>query len=191
MAPLIPIAISLAAKYVPELIEHCSGKNAAGVAEKVIEIAQDATGTATPDDAVKALAANPDLVLKFKTAALDQQTELARLALEEVKVFLGDADSARKRESEIAASDKAPVLNKVVTPVLALITVGLTFLVFGLMIYQADGDLKPAQERIIIFIAGAMVPLCSQVYNYYFGSSRGDAAAQQHMRELMKNGNGH
>lgn len=188
MAPLIPVAISLAAKYVPEIIEHFSGKNAAGVASKVIEIAKDVTGTATPDEAARALVANPDLVLKFKTAALEQEVELKRIALEETKVFLADTDSARKREAEIATSDKAPLLNKAVTPVLALATVVLTFSMFGLMIWMADGDLKPAQERIIIFIAGAMVPLCAQVYNYYYGSSRGDAAAQQHIREMMKNG---
>lgn len=188
MVPLIPIAISLAAKYVPELIDLFAGKNAAGVAGKVIEIAQAVTGSGTPDEAVKALQANPDLVLKFKTAALDQQVELARISLEETKATFADADSARKREAEIVTSDKAPMLNKVVTPLLALGTVSLTFAVFGLMIFMADGDLKPAQERIIIFIAGAMVPLCSQVYSYYFGSSRGDAAKDQHLREMMKNG---
>lgn len=188
MAPLIPIAISLAAKYIPEIIEHFSGKNAAGVASKVLEVAQQVTGSATPDEAVKALAANPELALQFKKAVLDQEVELKRISLEEVKVFLADADSARKREAEIVTSDKAPMLNKLVTPILALGTVALTFLMFGLMIYMADGDLKPAQERIIIFIAGAMVPLCVQVYSYYFGSSKGDAAKDQHIRDFMNNG---
>lgn len=188
MAPLIPIAISLAAKYVPEIIEHFSGKNAAGVADKVLQVAQEVTGSPNPDEAVKGLAANPELALQFKKAVLEQEVELRRISLEETKVFLGDADSARRRETDIATSDKAPMLNKVVTPLLAISTVLLTFFMFGLMIYMADGDLKPAQERIIIFIAGAMVPLCVQVYSYYFGSSRGDAAKDQHIRELMKNG---
>lgn len=188
MAPLIPIAISLAAKYVPDIIAHFSGKNAAGVAEKVLEVAQQVTGSPTPDEAVKALAANPELALQFKKAVLEQEVELKRISLEETKAFLGDAESARKRETDIATSDKAPLLSKIVTPSLAISTVVLTFLMFGLMIYMADGDLKPAQERIIIFICGAMVPLCGQVYSYYFGSSRGDAAKDQHIRELMKNG---
>lgn len=188
MAPLIIGAIALATKYVPEIIEHFKSKNAAGVASKVLEVAQQVTGAATPDEAAKALAANPELALQFKKAVLEQEVELRRISLEETKAYLADTDSARKRETEIATSDKAPMLNKAVTPLLALSTVLLTFLMFGLMIWMADGDLKPAQERIIIFIAGAMVPLCSQVYSYYYGSSRGDAAKDQHIREIMKNG---
>lgn len=190
MLPLIPIAISLAAKYVPEIIEHFSGKGAANVAGKVLEVAQQVTGSASPDEAVTALAANPELALQFKKAVMDQEVELRKLALDETKVLLADTDSARKRETDIATSTAAPLLSKIVTPSLAIATVVLTFLMFGLMIYMADGDLKPAQERIIIFICGAMVPLCGQVYSYYFGSSRGDAAKDQHIRELMKNGHG-
>lgn len=79
MAPLIPIAISLAAKYVPDIIAHFSGKNAAGVAEKVLEVAQQVTGSATPDEAAKALAASPELALKFKLAVMEQEKSLKEL----------------------------------------------------------------------------------------------------------------
>lgn len=127
---------------------------------------------------------------KVKLAELEQTGELAKMAneTETLKAHFADTASAREREMKIATAPDAPYINKVITPVLAGGIVGLTFILCGILAFTADGDLKPSQERIIIFIIGALVPICSQVVSYYFGSSRGDAANAQHIREFMKNG---
>ena len=127
---------------------------------------------------------------QLKLVELQQSGELAKLAAETklTEAYLADTASARDRETKIATSADAPKLNKVITPILACGIVASTFLLCGILAFMADGDLKPAQERLIIFILGALVPICSQVVSYYFGSSRGDAAKDQHIRDLMKNG---
>lgn len=131
---------------------------------------------------------------KVKLLELQASGELAKMTNETelTKAFLGDVASAREREAKIVVSDAAPTLNKVVTPVLAIGIVTLTFLLCTILAFQADADLKPAQERIIIFVVGSLVPICVQVVSYYFGSSRGDAAKDQHLRDIMggRNGNG-
>lgn len=129
---------------------------------------------------------------KAELAKMEQSGELAKMAneTETLKVYMADTDSARNREVKIATSADAPTLNKVITPVLALGIVGLTFALCGTLIFIADGDLKPSQERIIIFVIGALIPICTQCVSYYFGSSKGDAAQAQHMRDFMQK-NGH
>jgi hypothetical protein len=71
---------------------------------------------------------------RVQIAQMEHEEELMRLRLEEDKldlaeleVRLKDVGSARDREVSIATSKDAPLLNKIVTPVLALGVVGLTF----------------------------------------------------------------
>lgn len=127
---------------------------------------------------------------KLKLAEMQQSGELAKMAneTEALKANLADTASARDREAKIVTSEFAPMLNKLITPLLAIGVVTLTFVMFGVLVWIADGDLKPAQERILIFVVGAAVPICGQVISYYFGSSRGDAAKDAHLREMLKNG---
>ncbi len=127
---------------------------------------------------------------KVKLAELEASGELAKMAneTETLKAYFADTASARDREVKIATAPDAPFINKVITPLLAIGVVTLTFIMFGVLVWIADGDLKPAQERILIFVVGAAVPICGQVISYYFGSSKGDAAKDQHLREMLKNG---
>jgi hypothetical protein len=81
-----------------------------------------------------------------------------------------DRDSARNREIEIATSDKAPYINKVVTPYLALGVVGLSFLLFSILIFV---EVKPEAKDILIYILGVLSAAVTQILSYYFGSSQG------------------
>lgn len=181
MAPLIPIAISLAAKYVPELIEHFSGKNAAGVASKVIEIAQDATGTETPDEAAKALAANPELALKFKTATLEQQTEFARLALEEVKVGLADVASARDMQKEALGQDD-PLPKRFVYYLATAWSLFAMVYIFWITFYPIPAANQRFADTILGFLLGTVIAMILQ---FFFGSSQGSVKAQQMFRDII------
>lgn len=81
-----------------------------------------------------------------------------------------DRDSARNREIEIATSDKAPYINKVVTPYLALGVVGLSFVLFAILIFV---QVKPEAKDILIYILGVLSAAVTQILSYYFGSSQG------------------
>ena len=70
---------------------------------------------------------SPEDMAKVQIAAMEHEEELMRLRLEadkldlaELELRLKDVDSARDRETAIATNKDAPLLNKIVTPVLAL-----------------------------------------------------------------------
>lgn len=64
--PIIPLAISLAAKFGPSLIGKLAGDKAEETAGKVVEIAQAVTGKDDPSEAATAINANPEIALKFQ-----------------------------------------------------------------------------------------------------------------------------
>ena len=96
-------------------------------------------------------------------AELEQKAELAKIEAE-----FGDKQSAREREMKIANSEFAPMLNKVVTPVLALGTVILAFALFLVIIFV---EVDPASKDILIYVLGTLSSAVTMVLGYYFGSS--------------------
>lgn len=133
----------------------------------------------------------PDPEAKAKAqldlAALAQNGELASMANEAKLVELANAnmDSARDRETAIATSDKAPMLNKLVTPILALGVVGLSFILFSILIFV---DVKPEAKDILIYILGVLSAAVTQILSYYFGSSQGskDKSDEAKLKGLLK-----
>lgn len=101
-------------------------------------------------------------------------------ANKEAELYLKDADSARNREIQIATSEKAPLLNKVITPVLATGTVLLTFILFYAILFKKMGT----EKDIIIYVLGALTAITGQIFSYYFGSSSSSAAKQKHIESI-------
>jgi Holin of 3TMs, for gene-transfer release len=111
----------------------------------------------------------PDPEAKAKAqATLMEMAQKGQLA--ELEAHVKEMDSARKREIEIATSEFAPTINKIVTPILALGTVSLTFLLFGIIVFA---EVKPEAKDIIIYVLGALTSAVTMVLGYYFGSSQG------------------
>ena len=108
----------------------------------------------------------PDPEAKAKAQAslmeMAQKGELAQL-----EAHVKEMQSARDREIQIATSDKAPMLNKIVTPVLALGTVGLTFVLFAIIIFV---DVDAESKDILIYVLGALTSAVTMVLGYYFGN---------------------
>ena len=79
-----PITIALTlAKFAPSLVRWISGSDKAGaVAQKAVDIAQAVTGKSTPEAAVSALEADPNLALQYHKAVLDQETTFEQLAVQ-------------------------------------------------------------------------------------------------------------
>ena len=67
-----------------------------------MDIAKQVSGEEEPDEATKAIIADPNLAMQFKQAILTQQAELARLSLQRETLYVGDVQDARKyRDSKL------------------------------------------------------------------------------------------
>lgn len=132
-----------------------------------------------PDPAEKAKA-------QVELLKMQQQGELAKMAnsTELTKAYLADVDSARQREANVVTSDAAPYLNKIITPVLAASILLLTFVLFGIVLFD-EGDIDPTRKDIIIYVLGVLSAIATQIVSYYFGSSQGSNAKNQSIDKML------
>lgn len=123
----------------------------------------------------------PDPEAKAKAqATLIEMAQKGQLA--ELEAHVKEMDSARKREIEIATSQFAPVINKIVTPILALGTVSLTFILFLVIIFV---EVNTQSKDILIYVLGALTSAMTMVLGYYFGSSQGSKEKSQQLDDIM------
>jgi hypothetical protein len=128
-----------------------------------------------------------DKVMPDPNAKAEAQAKLMEMAqrgeLAQLESHVKEMQSARDREIQIATSSAAPMLNKIVTPVLALGTVSLTFILFGVIIFvDVDSDSKD----ILIYVLGALTSAVTMVLGYYFGSSAGSKEKSQQLDEILE-----
>lgn len=103
-------------------------------------------------------------------------------ATNELELQLKDVSDARNREIQIATSEKAPLINKIIQPVLALLVLGSCFLFWYMMIFK---DITKDKETLMAGITGSLTTLSMGIIGYYFGSSTGSAAKQKQLDTLM------
>ena len=129
-----------------------------------------------PDDTIegvtKALTGNPEMTMKLK-----------ELDLEYAKLDAQDRDSARQAYAQVATSEHATKLDKVVVPVLALGVVGLAFTLIGVLMFV---NTPQDQQQIIIFALGFITSAAGQVLSFYFGSSQGSKDKTEEMKGMLK-----
>ena len=135
---------------------------------------------------------SPEDLARIQIAQMEHEEELMRLRLEEDKLDLAelemrlkDTGAAREREVAIATSDKAPLLNKVVTPVLALSILLLTFILFGVVMFD-NTPVESSRKDILIYILGVLSAISTQIVSYYFGSSQGSKEKSEQLKEALK-----
>ena len=135
---------------------------------------------------------SPEDLAKIQIAQMEHEEELMRLRIEddkldlaELQMLLKDTNDARQREVQIANSDKAPLLNKIVTPVLALSILLLTFALFGVVMFN-DTPIEASRKDILIYILGVLSAIASQIVSYYFGSSQGSKDKSDALKEAIK-----
>jgi energy-converting hydrogenase Eha subunit A len=165
MAPII-------ASIVSGLISNGLPKIADAVIEKGVDYVEGKLGvTLKPEDEMK-----PEDVKDLRERAMQHKEFMAEL---EAK----DRASARDREIQISTNDKAPLINKVVTPVLALGVVSLAFVLFGVLLFI---DVKPEAKDILIYVLGVLSAAVTQILSYYFGSSQGSKDKNELLKEQQK-----
>ena len=128
-----------------------------------------------------------DRVLPDPDAKLVAQAKLLELAQQgqfaELEASVKDMASARDREIKIATSEAAPLLNKIVTPVLGLGTVCLSFILFAVILFV---PVDQSSKDIIIYVLGALTSAVTMILGYYFGSSVGSKEKSQQLDEIME-----
>lgn len=129
---------------------------------------------------------------KLQIAQMQHEEELLKLKLEDNKLDLQELDmrlkdtsDARKRETEIATSEKAPLINKIVTPVLALGVTAITFILFGFLMFDSS-PVEPSRKDILVYVLGALTAISTQVISYYFGSSIGSKNKSDQLERIVK-----
>lgn len=134
----------------------------------------------------------PEQVAELKIKEMEHEEELMRLRLEENKLGLEelgirikDVGSARDREVQIATNKDAPLLNKVITPILALSILLITLVLFSIVMFQ-DAPLDSSRKDVLIYILGVLSAISTQIVSYYFGSSQGSKEKSDQLREAMK-----
>jgi hypothetical protein len=78
-----------------------------------------------------------------------------------------DLKNAREREVEAMKSDN--VMVKITTPIIAIMTILMTF---GMGLIMSLNKIPIEQNQIAIFVLGFMTSSATQVFSYYFGSSQ-------------------
>ena len=98
-----PITIAMGlAQFVPGLLKWITGSDKAEeVAQRAVDIAQAVTGQPTGDAALKALQADPNLVLQYRQAVLAQEVQFQQMAVQ-------NADDVNKTMQAEAASEHWP-----------------------------------------------------------------------------------
>ena len=77
------------------------------------------------------------------------------------------------------------MLNKIVTPILAMGVVILTLVLFGAVLFQS-GAIDATRKDLAIYVLGALSSICGMVISYYFGSSSGSVQKTDYMEKLLK-----
>lgn len=165
MAPLLMSIVS-------GLIDKGLPKVADAVMEKGVDYVQDKLGVKLKPESEL----TDDDVKDLRERAMQHEEFMAEIDAK-------DRADARNREIQIATSDKAPYINKVVTPYLALGVVGLSFILFAILIFV---EVKSEAKDILIYILGVLSAAVTQILSYYFGSSQGSKDKEAQLKEALK-----
>lgn len=121
----------------------------------------------------------------------EEKEEFRQLAEKEINRHLEaittaantEMESARNREVQIATSEHAPLLNKIITPLLAILILGSCFLLWYMVLFK---DISPQKETIMAGIIGSLTTLSMGVVGYYFGSSQGSRDKSETIKKMMQ-----
>ena len=156
------------------VIKNLIGGKAADIVDSVGNVVDKFVQTKEEKDAAKLELTK---VMNEHLQAMEQE------ATKQLEQQVKEMDSARQRELQIAISDKAPTLNKIITPILAIVIIGLTFILFYLIMFKG---VTGVEKDILVFVLGALTGYVGMVLSYYFGSSIGSAHKQNQIEKMIK-----
>lgn len=119
--------------------------------------------------------------LEIRKVVSEELKAMEQEHTKQLEVYQKEMDSARNREIQVATSEKAPLINKIVTPLIALGVILLTFILFYVLMFKQVGN----EKDIIIYVLGVLSAISTQIISYYFGSSQGSAQKQKQLDKLI------
>lgn len=126
-----------------------------------------------------------ELENELRKAEMQFDLEVKKLSVEEERLSYQDIASARDREVKIQTSEYSTWLGKNVSPILALGSTILIFVLFYCVIFKPEKmDKLQGAKDIVLYIMGVLSAIISQIFSYYFGSSRGSAMKSETIDKL-------
>lgn len=156
------------------VIKNLIGGKAADIVDSVGNVVDKFVQTKEEKDAAKLELTK---VMNEHLQAMEQE------ATKQLEQQVKEMDSARQREIHIATSDKSPLLNKIILPILAIGVVILTFALFYLVMFKG---VTGVEKDILVFVLGALTGYVGQILSYFFGSSAGSAHKQSQIEKMIK-----
>lgn len=160
---------ALLAPLLTTLASSGLGLLAGAIQAKGKEVIEEKLGVKIPTEASQL---TPELLAQLKIKEIDFEEFLIEARIKELEIGIEDTKDARAREVSISTSEQAPLLNKIITPVLAIGVLSLTFLIFIFMIF-GEAALEPSRKDLLVYILGVLSAISTQIIAYYFGSSTG------------------
>lgn len=159
--PPLAIALSLA-ELAPRLMRFFgAGEQSTAVAEKVVELAKTVTGTASGDEALAAIQADPKLAQEWRLAALAADTDLER-------AYLDDRRDARARDVALVQAGHA---NHRADWMVVIDAVGLVACLAVLALFRKE---IPGEVVTLLSTIASLFGVCLRdAHQFEFGSSRG------------------
>lgn len=156
----VTIAFGLA-QYAPSIIKWLSGSDKAEeAAQKVIDVARVVTGKDDAGEAVKAIQADPAMLMQFRQAMAGIEADMDR-------AYLADRQNARGRDVAFVQAGRWNIR----ADLLALLSV--TGLIVCVWFVARDSSLPERAVNAIMFVAGTLAACVRDVFAFEFGSSRG------------------
>jgi hypothetical protein len=122
---------------------------------------------------------------EMKKAEMQFSLEMKKLSVEEERLGYEDLASARDREAKIQTSEYGTWLGKNVTSILALGTTVLIMVIFYFIVFRPDRYEKLQNGKdIVLYIMGVLSAIITQIYSYYFGSSRGSGMKAETIEKM-------
>ena len=147
---------------------------------KILGLAPDAK----PEDALKAIQADPEANLKLIIAENDFKLKQRDQEIEVMKAQLLDVQSARQREIETTKATGKRDINLFVLS--WVIMGGFIGLIAALIMMQFVYSKTLQSDPIITLCLGSFATDAGMVVGYFFGSSSGSAAKSQTLEDIAK-----
>jgi hypothetical protein len=174
LGALIPLALSLAGEFIPDLIGGLAGKNAQKIAEKVVGTAEELTGQKIETEADVAK------VVQIIKSDAELQTELkmqlSQERLETARIHSQDRISAR------TMAQKTTLHAVAVCVISCLVVLG-----FGTMLWLVLANPLPeGNSEIVYILLGTLSAGFSTVLTFWLGSSRSSQDKSQMMSDAAR-----
>jgi len=174
LAALIPLALSLAGEFIPDLIGGLAGKDAKKIAEKIVGTASELTGQKieNADDVAKVV----QIIKSDAQLQTELKMQLSQERLETARIHSADRISAR------TMSQRTTLHAVAVCVISVIITIG-----FGIMLWLVLANPLPeGNSEIIYILLGTLAAGFTQCLNFWLGSSRSSQDKSQMMSDAAR-----